>query len=475
MPVVHDVIKGSICDEGGVRPGDTLISINGESIADVFDYRFQLCSDELEILMLSETDGEWVLEVEKDEDEDIGLVFKNDLMDEMKPCNNRCIFCFVDQLPNGVRESLLFKDDDLRLTFTNGNYVTLTNTGEDDILRVIRYRMSPVNVSVHSTDRNLRNMMLRNRKAGDIMEMMRRLAGGGIDVNCQIVLCKGINDGAHLDKTLEDLMSLGEYARSVSVVPAGLTGHRDGLFRLEPYDAGDARTVIDKLKVWQDKALERRGTRFVYPADEFFVLAGEEIPGYDYYDGFPQLENGVGMLALFRREFEEAVRRRLDEAGAVAPSSGGIQRSALPAAPFSREAGCDVGLGAGSHKPRRRKIYIATGFAAAEFIGECAATLNRFFSDSYGIIVETVPVKNIFFGGGVTVTGLLTGHDILEAFKGLEREEDAVICVSKNMLRYGTETLLDDFSLEMLRNQLKIDIIAVDNNGFDFIDKVLGS
>jgi NifB/MoaA-like Fe-S oxidoreductase len=273
------------------------------------------------------------------------------------------------------------------------------------------------------------------------MEIMKELADGGIDMNCQIVLCKGINDGAQLDRTLGDLNAVGDHMKSISVVPVGLTNHRKGLFALEPFNGDDAADILTKLETWQCKFLKERGVRLVYPADEFFVLVGKKTPAYEYYDGFPQLENGVGMISLFRSEFEDAVKKE--------------------------------------HKEKReqseRNVYIATGFAAAEFIGECTATLNDLFGEAYNTHIEVVPIVNNFFGGGVTVTGLLTGSDIINALKDYKFNGNSLLCLSKNMFRHGTEVFLDDFELEMLRKQLKVDIIAIENNGYDFLDKVLRS
>ncbi|MCL2164945.1 MAG: DUF512 domain-containing protein [Oscillospiraceae bacterium] len=451
-PVVYDVVKGSICDEGGVVPGDAIISINGEAINDILDYRFQTCAVELEIRILSWDGVEWILEVEKDEDEDIGLVFEKELIDSVRTCANKCIFCFIDQAPKGMRDTLYFKDDDPRLSFTNGNYVTLTNVTDRDIQRIIRYRTSPVNISVHTTDKRLRRMMLNNPRAGNIMGRMRQLTDGGIDINCQIVLCKGVNDGERLDETLDDLSAFGENLRSISVVPVGLTGHRDklGLFKIEPYDASDAKAIIDFLDVWQRKFKQLRDVRLVYPADEFFVLAGLDTPDSDYYDGFPQLENGVGMISLFRSEFEDAVKRKKQGLSCRDSSCGSV--------------------GENAKKKKKRKAYIATGVAAASFIGECAATLEGLFADSLNCTIDVIPVINGYFGGGVTVTGLLTGQDIIDAFEGFKFESGSCLYVSKNMLRHGTDVLLDDFSLKMLQNQLNVDIIAVENNGYDFVD-----
>jgi putative radical SAM enzyme (TIGR03279 family) len=454
VPIIKDIVSGSIADEGGARPGETLIAINGERVGDVFDYRFLAAGRELEIELIDLEGRPWILEVSKEEDEDegegeeLGFVFDGDLLDSPRACANKCIFCFVDQMPRHMRQSLYFKDDDLRLSFLNGNYVTLTNVGSGELDRIARYRMSPVNISVHATDAKLRAKMLGLGEGAaaraDVMPAMRYLTERHIDVNSQIVLCKGINDGAELDRTLSDLATLNERLRSVSVVPVGLTDHRvaRGLPAIPAFDASDAKRVLRSLKSWQSAFLKGGRGRLVFPADEFFLLASKAHPGMRYYEGFPQLENGVGMLALFKSEFDREARA--------------LRRK------FSS--------GARPEAPGRVESYVFTGVAAQGLIERCAALLSELapWAD-----IAVVPVKNAFFGERITVAGLLTGRDILDAARLIDFSKSARVFVPKNMLKFGTELLLDDISLEMLRNELKVDIIAVDGNGRDFARKVL--
>ncbi|MDR3121516.1 MAG: DUF512 domain-containing protein [Clostridiales bacterium] len=463
--VVKEVVKGSIAEEGGVRPGDALISINGEPIRDIFDYRFHTSAYELELLFRGADGDEWILDVGKSEDEDVGLVFENELIDGQRACVNRCVFCFIDQLPKGLRGPLYFKDDDLRLSFTNGNYVTLTNAGQDELARIVRYRMSPVNISVHTTDAALRARMLGlglglGRGSADILPKIRYLTDAGIAVNAQIVLCKGYNDGESLDRTLADLGGVNAFLTSVSVVPSGLTRYRETLPPLAPFGASDAAAALRQLAGWQARFSESRGSRFVYPADEFFVLAGRRAPGARYYEGFPQLENGVGMLALFLEEFRAGLRA--------------LKRRATRACPSGSPAPSPV------HSPAPSPLrppalvlpppaFLFTGEAAAGMLESCADALRAAVP---GLAVTVVPVRNAFFGGQITVTGLLTGRDILDRAKKIKFPKNARIFLSKTMFRYGSDVFLDDFTLEKLRNELKVDIIAVENNGRDFVRAV---
>ena len=276
--VIISVEPGSIADEIGIEPGDVLVSINGKEVLDVFDYRYLINDEYLEIILKDGNGEPYEAEIEKDYDEDLGIVFESGLMDNARSCSNKCIFCFIDQLPKGMRKTLYFKDDDTRLSFLQGNYVTLTNMKDKDIERIIYYHLSPINISVHTTDPELRKMMLHNNKAGNIMERMRKLADSGIELHLQVVLCKGINDGKQLDKTIEDITTLFPHARSMSVVPVGLTKYREGLFKQEPFTKEDACAVIDQIEGWQRKNLERFGTRIVYAADEFYLKEEREIP-----------------------------------------------------------------------------------------------------------------------------------------------------------------------------------------------------
>ena len=450
MPRVKSVVAGSIAEEGGIMPGDELIAIGGERIADIFDYMYHASSCELELLLRGEDGTEWVLDVEKDEDDDIGIIFDSDLLDTPRSCENRCIFCFIDQLPAGMRKSLYFKDDDVRLTFTNGNYVTLTNVSRDELSRIVRYRLCPVNISVHSTDVDLRAAMLGcgecppdRRERFDILPKIKYLTESGITVNAQIVLCRHYNDGAALDATLGDLGRLNGNLISVSVVPSGLTKYRNNLPLLEPYDAAGANTTLKQISRWQKIFLNSRGRRTVFAADEFYVLSGKRAPGRASYEGYPQLENGVGLMTLFTGQFNDAlarVKRRKDVERI---------RALLATAP---------------------PAYIFTGRAAAAMMERCVAKLAGVFPEHH---IEVITVENGFFGHKITVSGLLTGGDILKRAKMIDFLPNTRILITKSMLKHDSDAFLDDYTLIMLRNALKVDIIAVENDGRSLLRALL--
>ena len=455
--VIKEVIAGSIAEEGGILPGESLVSVNGNEVRDLFDYHFLAENSELELLLLGQDGNEWILDVEKEEYEDLGITFEEDGLPDRKSCCNRCIFCFIDQLPSGMREALYFKDDDSRLSFINGNYVTLTNMRKADLDRIIRYKMSPVNISVHATDPTLRAELLGLKKASaaEIVSRIRRLTENRIEVNAQIVLCKGRNDGTVLEQTLRELGEIGEGLNSISVVPVGLTKYREGLTPLSAFDAADARAVLDQVHRLQQVFLRERGSRLVYPADEFFLLADVKLPGKRYYEGFPQLENGVGMLSLFLSEFNRALNKRVKMRAAAEKSDKPAEQGA-ESRPLSGK--------------RQKKALILTGTAAYPYINSCVQQLNENFS---GLDATAVPVTNTFFGESVTVTGLLTGSDIVKCLKEMKCGEETVVFLSKSMLKYDSELFLDDLSLVMLRKQLKVDIMTVENSGEDFVRKIL--
>ena len=450
MPRIKSVIAGSIAEAGGITPGEELVAIDGERIADIFDYMFQTSSCEPELLLRGADGAERTLRLKKAEDEDIGLIFENALLDEPRQCGNRCIFCFIDQLPAGMRESLYFKDDDIRLTFINGNYVTLTNVSARELSRIAGYRLSPVNVSVHAADAALRARMLGRRDCGgepperyDIMPKLKYLAASGIAVNAQIVLCRHYNDGEALDSTLYNLGGLGECMKSISIVPSGLTKFRSGLQFLEAYDADSAKDIIRQISRWQKIFLQKRGSRLVYAADEFYVLSGTRVPGAGAYEGYPQLENGVGMLALFKKQFDNCIYRL----------KNGKDFDRL------RARASDL-----------PPTYIFTGVAAARLIERCVDKIKDMFSVKN---IAVVPVENNFFGEKITVTGLLTGRDILKRARLIDFPPNSRILLSKTMLKHDSDMFLDDYTLAMLRNALKIDIISVENSGRALIRALL--
>ena len=305
--IIREVEAGSIAEELELAPGDELLSINGQEIEDVFDYHY-LVNDEYIEVLVQKADGEqWELEVEKDYEEDLGIVFENSLMDEYRSCSNHCVFCFIDQMPPGMRETLYFKDDDSRLSFLQGNYVTLTNMSDHDIDRIIHYHLGPINISFHTTNPELRCKMLHNRFAGDIFPKVQRLYEAGIEMNGQIVLCKGLNDGKELERSIEELAKYLPHLKSVSVVPVGLSKYRDGLYPLQSFGKEDAENVISLIETWQKRLYEEYGLHFIHASDEWYLTAGRKLPPEERYDGYLQLENGVGMLRLLENEVEEAV------------------------------------------------------------------------------------------------------------------------------------------------------------------------
>ena len=320
--VIRSIENGSIAEELGIESGDVLLAINGSAIEDIFDYQYLTQDEYIEMLIRKKNGEEWLLEIDKDYDEDPGIIFENGLMDEYRSCHNKCIFCFIDQMPKGMRETLYFKDDDSRLSFLQGNYVTLTNMSDEDIERVIRYRLSPINISFQTTNPQLRCMMLNNRFAGQALEKVRKLYDAGITMNGQIVLCKDINDGAELERSISDLTAYLPHLESVSVVPVGLSKYRDGLYPLKPFEKEDAKQVISCIQGWQQRLYREHGTHFIHASDEWYVLAEEELPGAENYDGYPQLENGVGMLRLLLDEFEETMAQVAGEKSKYAGCGG---------------------------------------------------------------------------------------------------------------------------------------------------------
>lgn len=444
--IIENVIAGSIAEEAGIEAGDLLVAINGEKVVDVFDYRFFVANENITLEVLKKDGETWEIEIEKEEYEDLGLEFLEPMLDKARNCSNNCIFCFIDQLPIGMRETLYFKDDDTRLSFLTGNYVTLTNISIDDIDKIIRYRMSPINVSVHTTNPDLRVLMLRNKRAGDVLGKIKRLVDGGITVNSQIVLCKGINDGTELDRTIEDLAGMYPGVASISVVPVGITRHRGSLYKLEPYDLKSSLQVVSQVEDRQRNLAEKTGSNIVFLADEFYLSASVKIPEYEHYEEFPQIENGVGLTAMLRHEFFEYLNE-------VMPS--------LPAALRNQKGGVKSGYS--------RKVSIATGISSYKSIRELSDILQEHFD---GLEVNIYEIKNMFFGENVTVTGLLTGKDIVGQVKGKALGEELLICSC--MLKAGEQVLLDGYTPEMMETELGVKLTVVKNEGKDFVDKILG-
>jgi putative radical SAM enzyme (TIGR03279 family) len=431
--LIKTVLEGGIAEEMGVEPGMSLISINGNPVRDVLDYRFLMSDTHVDVTIKDLDGNETVLDIDKDPDEDFGVEFETPFMDDYRHCSNRCIFCFIDQMPKGMRRTLYFKDDDARLSFLQGNYVTLTNMSAEDVERICRYKMEPINISVHTTNPELRNRMLGNPAAGESLSKLDAFKKAGIVMNGQIVLCRGWNDGDELDSTLSDLEKYRPEMQSVSVVPVGLTKFREGLTHLDPFDRESARRVIAQIA---------EHPHYVYASDEWFLLAGYEIPEADYYDDYPQIENGVGMLRSLYDEVKDA-QKRTTGTGVVVRSAN---RTTTPV-PVVR-------------------VSVVCGMLFAPFMKKIAEMFPDFDIRIYSI-------RNEFFGEGVTVSGLLTGQDILKQLKGKELGERMLVTV--NMLRSGETVLLDDLTVRDLENELHVPVIVTGQSGYDLADAIKGN
>lgn len=429
--IVQQVEEGSIAAELGIEPGDKLLSINDCEIEDVFDYHFYVNDEEL-VLLIEKPDGEqWELEIEKDYEEDLGITFTQGLMDEYRSCRNKCMFCFIDQMPKGMRETLYFKDDDSRLSFLQGNYITLTNMSDHDVNRIVQYHLEPINISFHTTNPELRCKMLHNRFAGDALKKVDKFYEGGIQMNGQIVLCKGINDGAELERSISDLSKYLPYLQSVSVVPAGLTKYREGLYPLESFTKEDAEEVLAIIERWQKKIYEEHEHHFIHAGDEWYILAEREMPEEEQYDGYLQLENGVGMVRLLQNEFEE-VYENLEE------------------------------------DDRKFEVSTVTGMAVYPYIKSMAERLEEKYPN---VTIHVYPIRNDFFGEKITVTGLITGQDLMAQLKDQPLGEKLILPCS--MLRSGEEVFLDDITLDEVKETLQVEIDIVKSSGQDLVNAFL--
>ncbi|MHB1455149.1 MAG: DUF512 domain-containing protein [Saccharofermentanales bacterium] len=450
---ISSVEEGSIAQEAGISAGDRLISINGVPVADVFDYRTRMTETDL-TLTIEKTDGSVAdIAIGKDEYEDLGLEFDNVLMDREKSCRNKCIFCFVDQLPLNLRKTLYFKDDDLRLSFLTGNYVTLTNIDDAELDRLISYRLSPMNISVHTTNPALRVQMLGNKHAGRIMDQLTRIARSGIMLNTQIVLCPGINDGTELERTLDDLESISGSLQSIALVPVGLTGHRGdkALEFIQPFGRSAASKVVEIITNRQQKYLQTTGSRLVFGADELYLKAGSAIPDAADYEEFYQLENGVGTVALFLDEMRTGISKRR-------------KRSERKTLKQTTEAGAEPETGTGIDKIS--KVLLVTGTDAQPFIAGFAEALSTL----YGVAFEARAVANRFFGETVTVAGLVTGGDIVREFapEGHLAGYDRVM-IPDLMLRHSKDKFLDDMTAAELADRLGTEVLYVPPGGSEFL------
>ena len=430
--IVKSLMPGGIGEELGIEPGDKLLAINGNEIQDVFDYYYYEESEQL-LLLIEKPDGEeWELEIEKDEDESLGIEFDQSLMDEYRSCRNKCMFCFIDQMPKGMRETLYFKDDDSRLSFLQGNYITLTNMSDHDVERIVKYRLEPINISFQTMNPELRCKMLHNRFAGEALKKVDILYRGQIEMNGQIVLCKGVNDGEELERTIRDLTGYLPYLKSVSIVPVGLTKYRDGLYPLEPFTKEDAREVLSVIHRWQEKIYQEHGIHMIHAGDEWYVLAEEEVPEEERYDGYLQLENGVGMMRLLFNEVQEA-------------------------------------LSAVTGDGRQREISLATGRLMYPYIGKILEEIRKKFPN---ITTHLYAIRNDFFGERITVSGLITGQDLTGQLKGQPLGERLLLPC--NMLKIGEPVFLDDFTLEEVENSLQVKTDIVKSSGQDLLDAVIG-
>ena len=428
---IDGVAEKSRAQRAGILPGDLLLTINGREIVDVLDYRFLETERELR-LKLSREGKPYEVELVKPQYAEIGLEFETYLMDQQRSCRNKCIFCFIDQLPPGMRETLYFKDDDDRLSFLFGNYITLTNIDDREVDRILSMHISPINVSVHTMDPELRCKMMHNRFAGESLRHLYRLAEGGVKLNCQIVLCPGVNDGPALEFSLKKLWSLGEGLLSVACVPVGLTRYREGLYPLVPYNRQTAGEVLEILERWGESWKKERGSRTVYGSDELYLLAGRPIPPLEFYEDFPQIENGVGMLRNLQDEFDWA-----------------LEDLELPDVP--------------------RKVTIPTGEGCYQFLNQLLDGLRE---RCHNYSIELLPVHNDFFGGTVNVTGLLTGQDVLKNLKG--RDLGDQVLLSSNMLRAGEDVFLDDMTTQELSNELGVPVVRVGNTGEALVCAIAG-
>lgn len=439
--IIKSVEAGSIAEELEIEVGDVLLSINNEEIEDIFDYRFLMKDEYLEAVIRKPDGEEWLLEIEKEYDDDLGIEFENALMSEYRSCSNNCIFCFIDQMPPGMRETLYFKDDDSRLSFLQGNYITMTNMKEKDIDRIIRMNLAPINISVQTTNPELRCKMLHNRFAGEKLKYLDRLYEGHIEMNGQIVCCKNVNDGEELKRTIEDLSKYLPFMRSVSVVPAGITKYREGLYPLELFNKQEARAVIDLIESYQQRFYDEFGLHFIHASDEWYINAEREFPEEERYDGYIQLENGVGMMRLFVNEFEEALEQL------------------IKSKKYSK-----------LKNRLHRIVTIATGKLTYSTLQSFAEQVKENFP---GLTIHIISIRNDFFGETITVSGLITGHDLVKQMK--ERQKEGlelgnILNIPSNMLRMGEQVFLDDMTVEEVERELGMKVVPVESRGQDFLE-----
>ena len=435
--IVKSVNKGSIADSLGILPGDVVIKIDDNEIEDIFDYQFFTLTDYLVLTVLRDGE-EWEYEIEKGDNEDLGLVFENGMMGDYRRCSNNCIFCFIDQMPPGMRDTLYFKDDDSRLSFLQGNYITLTNLSQKDLDRIIRYNLSPVNVSIHTMNPELRCKMLGNRFAGTSLKKLDILAGAGIEMNGQVVCCKGINDGKELEFTISELMKYIPSFKSLSVVPVGLSKYREGLYPLEPFEKEDSAEVIDIIEKYQKICMEKFGIHFVHASDELYLVAERDLPEAERYDGYLQLDNGVGMMRSFMDEIDEQIRKRKGDGSFVK---------------YNKD----------------RHFSMVTGKLAYPVI---KSTADRVMAEMPDVKIDVICIRNDFFGERITVSGLITGQDIIAQLKG--KDLGFELKLPESVVRAGTDVFLDDYTVSQVSDALQVRVVTIKSNGYDFVDSLIG-
>lgn len=435
---IKDVLPGSIAEEIGIEKGDKLISINGAGVLDIIEYKYLITDEYLE-LEVKKPDGEiWEYEIEKEYDEDLGIVFDG-IIDNPKSCHNKCIFCFIDQMPKGMRETLYFKDDDTRLSFLQGNFITLTNMKQAELDKIIRYRISPINVSVHTTNPELRKQMLSNKNAVKLMEYLKLLTSNGIEVRAQIVLCPDVNDGQELERTLKELSELYPSLSTTAIVPVGLTKYRDGLYDMKEITKEKARAVIAQVEQLQKEFLTKLDTRFGFLSDEFYLIGELPLPDYDSYEDFKQLDNGVGLITLFREEVQNSLKQ--------------IKKQKL--------------------KLENKRLHIVTGQYAYPIMEEAAQSIRGKIAD---LKLEVTAIANDFFGQTVKVSGLVTGQDIIAQMRSkLKPEEENYLLIPDSMLRKGEEIFLDDLLIPDIEQALGARMIVCREDGSDLIEKMISS
>ena len=432
---ITSVEPGSPARRARIHKGDTLISINGNAITDVLDYRFYMTDEHLEILLCDQEKKLRTVVVEKDEYDDLGLEFETYLMDRQMGCKNACIFCFVDQTPPGMRKSLYFKDDDTRMSFLFGNYTTLTNLKEGDIQRIIKMHISPINISIQTMNPALRVQMMKNPFAGESLKFVRMLTEGGIKINTQIVLCPGYNDGEQLEYSLSELAKLGPNVQSIAVVPVGLTRYREKLTPLRGFFPQEAVEGVKTMERWGEYFCKEYGTRTAYASDEFYILAGKDFPPYEFYEDFAQLENGVGMMTLMQHDFAQALKEAQLE-----------------------------------QSPAAHRCTIATGQLAYPMMQDFAERVQQAFPQ---VQVQVKKIRNDFWGPTITVAGLITGQDLLAQLEGLDLGSELLI--PANMLRHEQDRFLDDLTLEQVQETLGVPALPVENDAFELLARMLGS